>query len=70
MLTECASKHFENGSVYLLRTKDGFPIEVSDLGFAQFVNILHYQASKVETVVGHIDKWWRCLWTVEHCRSR
>ena len=31
--------------------------KVSDLGFAQFVNILHYQASKIESVVHHIDRW-------------
>lgn len=31
--------------------------KISDLGFAEFVNILHHQASKTGTVVHHIDKW-------------
>jgi len=31
--------------------------KVSDLGFAQFVSILHHQASKNGTVIHHIDKW-------------
>jgi adenine C2-methylase RlmN of 23S rRNA A2503 and tRNA A37 len=30
MLKEITSKHFANGSVYLLHTEDGYPIEVTD----------------------------------------
>lgn len=30
MLIECDSKSFENGKVYLLRTEDDYPIEVTD----------------------------------------
>jgi putative transposase len=31
--------------------------KVSDLGFASFVSMLHYVASKTGTVVHHIDRW-------------
>ena len=31
--------------------------KVSDLGFAGFVDILHHVASKLGTVVHHIDPW-------------
>lgn len=31
--------------------------KVSDLGFASFVHILHHVASKVGTVITHIDRW-------------
>ena len=31
--------------------------KVSDLGFASFVDILHHTASKVGTVITHIDRW-------------
>lgn len=30
MISEVASRHFTNGSVYMLRTEDGFPLEVTD----------------------------------------
>ena len=32
--------------------------KVSDLGFASFVDILHHVASKLRTVITHIDRWY------------
>lgn len=43
--------------------------KVSDLGFAQFVPILHHVASKKGTTVHHIDKWYPSSKTCGDCES-
>lgn len=41
--------------------------KVSDLGFASFVNILHHVASKLGTVITHIDRWYPSTKECSHC---
>lgn len=43
--------------------------KVSDLGFAQFVPILHHVAGKKGTTVHHIDKWYPSSKTCGDCES-
>ena len=40
MLTEVASRSFANGQVYMLKTEDQFPLEVTDT-FLPFLSLIH-----------------------------
>lgn len=41
--------------------------KVSDLGFASFVDILHHVASKLGTVITHIDRWYPSTKECSNC---
>lgn len=59
-MKEIRSKHFTNGSVYALKTEDGFPVEVTDTFLPEYTKYCtsgHTNALESDTIGSRSERW-------------